>query len=259
MIADLHNHTLLCNHATGTIDQYIKKAIEKETAYFGFSDHAPMNFDQNYRMRFDQMKMYEADILSAKIKYEGKIEILLGYEVDFLPGYIDQRVLDAKVDYLIGSVHFIDGWGFDNPEFIGNYKNKDIDKIWQEYFDAIKMMAKSQLFNIVGHIDLIKVFNFLPKKDIRIIAKEALDAIKKADMAVEINMAGLRKPVKELYPSQKLLQQIRELDIPICFGSDAHKPEDISLFAKEAKNLAKSTGYEKCAIFKDKQRDMINF
>ena len=61
-------------------------------------------------------------------------------------------------------------WGFDNPEFIGVYKSKDIDTIWIEYFDAIKAMAKTGLFDIVGHFDLIKVFKFLPQKDIRIIA-----------------------------------------------------------------------------------------
>ncbi len=259
MIADLHNHTTLCNHATGSIDEYIQKAIEKDTAYFGFSDHAPMNFDQKYRMSFEEMDLYETNILSAKTRYEGRIEILLGYEVDYLPGYIDKKVLDAKVDYLIGSVHFIGEWGFDNPEFIGNYKNKDIDKIWQEYFDQIKMLAKSGLFDIVGHLDLIKVFNFLPKKDIRIIAKEALLAIKKADMTIELNMSGLRKPIKEAYPSQKLLEEIKALDIPITFGSDAHKPEDVSLFAEQIKKMAKSVGYDKCAIFKDRQRDMINF
>ncbi len=259
MITDLHNHTPLCNHAEGTMDEYIQKAIKENTAYFGFSDHAPMNFDQKYRMNFEQMSLYETEVLKAKEKYKEKIEILLGYEVDFLPGFIDKRVLDAKVDYLIGSVHFIGKWGFDNPEFIGNYKNKDIDKIWQEYFDAIEALAKSGYFDIVGHLDLIKVFNFLPKKDIRLIAKNALLAIKKADLVVELNMSGLRKPVNEPYPSPLLLEELSSLDIPITFGSDAHSPRQVSLFANEVTTLAKDAGFSKCAIFKDRERDMINF
>ncbi len=259
MITDLHNHTPLCNHAEGTMDEYIQKAIKENTAYFGFSDHAPMNFDQKYRMNFEQMSLYETEVLKAKEKYKEKIEILLGYEVDFLPGFIDKRVLEAKVDYLIGSVHFIGKWGFDNPEFIGNYKNKDIDKIWQEYFDAIEALAKSGYFDIVGHLDLIKVFNFLPKKDIRLIAKNALLAIKKADLVVELNMSGLRKPVNEPYPSPLLLEELSSLDIPITFGSDAHSPRQVSLFANEVTTLAKDAGFSKCAIFKDRERDMINF
>ena len=128
MSVDLHNHTILCNHASGTTKEYIQKAIEKKIKYFGFSDHAPMNFDTKYRMNFSKMSEYEKEILHAKDLYKDKINILLGYEVDFLKGYIDKSVLKANVDYLIGSVHFINKWSFDNPEFIGEYKNKDIDK-----------------------------------------------------------------------------------------------------------------------------------
>jgi len=259
MIVDLHNHTPLCNHADGHISEYIEQAILNKTKYFGISDHAPMDFDTKYRMNFEQMKKYEKDILDAKEKYKDKIEILLGYEVDYLKDHMDKRVLNAKVDYLIGSVHFIDEWGFDNPEFIGNYENQDIDEIWQKYFDTIKEMAESGLFDIVGHLDLIKVFKFMPNKDVVEIAKDALTAIKKADMTIEINMAGYRKPVKEAYPSKELLQEAFKLNIPITFGSDAHTPEQVSLYKKEIIELAKSIGYTKCAVFKNRKRELIKF
>ena len=192
MIVDLHNHTTLCNHADGSIIEYIEEAIKQNTKYFGFSDHAPMNFDKQYRMSFSQMKEYEKNILNLKDLYKDKIDILLGYEVDYIDGYLDKRVLEADVDYLIGSVHFIDKWGFDNPEFIGRYDDEDIDEIWQKYFNEIKKMADTKLFDIVGHLDLIKVFKFLPNKDIIEIAKDALKAIKDADMVLELNVAGYR-------------------------------------------------------------------
>ena len=151
MVVDLHNHTVLCNHAEGTIDEYIEKAIANKTKYFGFSEHAPMDFDEHYRCSFNDMQKYQDSVLQAKEKYADKIDILLGYEVDYLPGHIDSRVLNAKVDYLIGSVHFLDKWGFDNPEFIGQYEEKDIDEIWKKYFLAIENMANTKLFDIVGH------------------------------------------------------------------------------------------------------------
>ena len=258
MIVDLHNHTTLCNHAEGKISQYIENAIKNGTKYFGFSDHAPMNFDKKYRMSFEQMKGYEKDILEAKKIYKEDIEILLGYEVDYLLGYMDDRVLNAKVDYLIGSVHFIDGWGFDNPEFIGKYETQNIDEIWQKYFDSIKEMAQTNLFDIVGHLDLIKVFKFMPNKDIVEIAKEALLAIKNADMTLEINMAGYRKPIKEAYPSKALLKEAFKLDIPITFGSDAHSPEQVGLFSDEIVSLAKEIGYKKCVVYKDREKIFLN-
>ncbi len=259
MKVDLHNHTKLCNHAKGEVFEYIEKAIEVKTKYFGFCDHAPMEFEKEYRMSFDQMKLYEQMIMQAKEKYKSQIDILLGYEVDYLEGYIDERVLKAEVDYLIGSVHFIDKWGFDNPAFIGRYKHKDIDKIWQDYFDAIEQMAKSGLFQIAGHIDLIKIFNFLPKKDVRIIANDALLAIKKAGMVIELNTSGYRKPIQEAYPSSLILEQMSELDIPITFSSDAHDPKQVGFKSREIEELAKEFGYNKCAIFRQKERELIKF
>jgi len=256
---DLHNHTTRCNHAEGSVDEYVKKAILEEIDIFGFSDHAPMNFDTRYRMSFDEMDAYENDIKNAKEKYADKIEILLGYEVDYLPGYMDERVLNANVDYLIGSVHFIDKWGFDNPEFIGKYEGADIDTIWQEYFNLVENMAKTGLFDIVGHLDLIKVFKFLPKKDIRLIAKNALDAIKKSGMAIEINAAGYRKPIGEAYPSRELLEMAYERDIPITFGSDAHKPKQVGYKKEEIRLLAKSIGYSNAVYFKNREMIMFNF
>lgn len=259
MIVDLHNHTALCNHAEGEIDEYILKAIKNSTKYFGFSDHAPMDFDTKYRMKFSDMSKYEKDVLIAKEKYKDKIEILLAYEVDYLKGHMDERVLNADVDYLIGSVHFIDEWGFDNPEFIGHYEHEDIDIIWQKYFNAIEEMANSNLFDIVGHLDLIKVFKFMPKKDINEIAKNALLAIKKADMTIELNVAGFRKPVREAYPSPSLLKQAYEMDIPITFSSDAHEPEQVGLFNDEIIKMVRDAGYTQCAFYRKKKREFIEF
>ncbi|NPA58980.1 MAG: histidinol-phosphatase [Epsilonproteobacteria bacterium] len=258
MIVDLHNHTTLCNHAEGSIDAYIQKAIQNGTKYFGFSDHAPMDFDKEYRMSFPQMKEYEKSVLDAKERYKNEIDVLLGYEVDYIDGYMDKRVLDADVDYLIGSVHFIDEWGFDNPEFIGNYENQNIDEIWQKYFDTIEKMAQSGLFDIVGHLDLIKVFKFMPKKDILEIARDALVAIKESGMAIELNVAGYRKPIKEAYPSFELLKEAHKLNIPITFGSDAHKSEQVGLYDDKIIKFAKDIGYKECVFFKKRKINFIN-
>lgn len=259
MRIDLHNHTVWCNHATGTIDEYIQRAIELGIDIYGFSEHAPMDFDEGYRLRFDKMADYASEVLLAQKKYQNQIQVLLGYEVDYLPGHMDERVLSAKADYLIGSVHFINKWGFDNPEFIGGYENRDIDTIWEEYFDANKEMAQSGKFDIVGHFDLIKVFKFLPKKDVRLIAKEALRAIKSSNMVLEINTAGLRKPIGEMYPSRPLLEEAYALGIPITFSSDAHAVEQIGFAYDEAIELARGIGYTQAVTFSQRDRKLINF
>ncbi|MDD5210815.1 MAG: histidinol-phosphatase [Sulfuricurvum sp.] len=259
MKVDLHNHTVLCNHATGSVNEYVEAAIACGTEYFGFSDHAPMDCDPQYRMDFSQMELYEQWVGEARERYSDKITLLLGYEVDFLPGHMDDRVLKRACDYTIGSVHFIDGWGFDNPQYIARYDSVDMDEVYTRYFALIEAMAKMGKFEIVGHLDLLKVFNFLPKTDIRLLAKNALKAIKKADMSIEINVSGWRKPVGEAYPSQGLLQEIAALDIPITFGSDAHRSDQVGMFSDEAQALARSVGYSQCALYRNKERTLIKF
>jgi len=259
MRVDLHNHTTRCNHASGTIDEYIERAIELGIDIYGFSEHAPMEFDKQYRLNFDEMNSYESDILEAKEKYSDRIKILLGYEVDYLKGYLDSRVIEAKVDYLIGSIHFLNKWGFDNPEFIGKWENRDIDDIWHEYFNAVKFMAKSGYFDIIGHLDLIKIFKYLPKKDIKLIAKDALKSIKKSNMVIEINGAGLRKPIAQPYPSESLLELAYELDIAITFGSDAHSIEQVGFGYNQAVKLAKRVGYREAVFFEQRARRSVKF
>lgn len=259
MKVDLHNHTALCNHADGTMEEYVQQAIAKKIDVFGFSDHAPMRFDEEWRMKFEEIPFYEKSVLELQQKYHQDIQILLAYEVDFLAGYLDEHILQRPVDYFIGSVHFLGTWGFDNPEFIGEYQHHDINEIWQHYFEAIEALAKSRLFDIVGHIDLMKVFNYLPTKDIRILAKPAIQAIKKSGMCVELNAAGFRKPIQEQYPSHPIMELLAEHDIPITFGSDAHSIEHIGFQQETLSTLAHTYGYTKCATFEQRDRRLVNF
>ena len=255
MLIDLHNHTPLCKHAKGNPDEYIKKAIKKGIKIYGFADHAPMNFDLKYRMSFEEMEKYEQNIKSLSQKYDN-IKILLGYEVDFTPE-VDKRVLNRDVDYLIGSVHFLDNWGFDNPEFIKEWQNRDVDDIYKEYFYLIEQMAKSKQFDIVGHLDLIKVFGYKPKTPIKDLAKNAIKEIKKASMAVEINTAGLRKPIKEIYPSFELLEMILEENIDITFSSDAHSPEQVGFMLKETIEEIKKLGFSEAVYFEKRKKHKV--
>lgn len=258
---DLHNHTTLCNHADGTVEEYIQRAIELGIDFYGFSEHAPMkNFEDGYRLVLNKKDFYEKLILEMKNKYKDSISILLGYEVDFIDGnYLLDEVINSKVDYLIGSVHYLGKWGFDNPEFISEYKNRDINKIWEDYFYAIELLAKSKKFDIIGHLDLIKVFNYLPTKDIKMIAKKAIREIKKSNMVIEINAAGFRKPIKEQYPSIDLLELSYELDVPITFSSDAHSVNQIGFEYEKCTKIAKNIGYEKCALFKNREMQLMTF
>lgn len=259
MKIDLHNHTARCNHATGTVTEYIERAIELGIEVYGFSEHAPMDFDEEYRVSFDDMHAYETEILKAKERYADRIDIRLGYEVDWLPGHMDDRVLNAEVDFLVGSVHFLDKWGFDNPEFIGEWETRDVNTVWQDYFEAVTAMIASGYFDVVGHLDLIKLFGDLPSIDLREIARPTLEATAKSGMALEINTAGLRKPVGELYPSRALLEEAFALGIPITFGSDAHAVDQVGAGLEQAYALARAVGYTQAVTFEKRKAQLITF
>jgi len=252
MLIDIHNHTPLCKHARGNPEEYIQKALEIGIDVYGFADHAPMEFDYAYRMSFEEMDKYEQKIISLSQKYDN-IKILLGYEVDFTPK-VDKRVLDRNVDYLIGSVHFLDNWGFDNPEFIKEWDKRDVEDVYKEYFTLLEKLANSRLFNILGHMDLVKVFGHKPKTDIKDLVYPILNAVKKADMAVEINTAGLRKPIKELYPSDEILEMMLEEKVDITFSSDAHSPSQVGYKLKETVEKVKNLGFDNAVYFEKKRK-----
>jgi histidinol-phosphatase (PHP family) len=261
MRVDLHNHTILCKHATGSMEEYIQQAIHLGIDIFGFSCHAPMKYEQEYRMSLSQSKTYERDVLLLKEKYQDKIKILLGYEVDYMSDkdFIEKDILIANVDYLIGSVHFLDNWGFDNPLFMKEYDKKNIDDIWEEYFQTVSAMVKTSYFDIIGHLDLMKVFKYLPTKNIIDIAYPAMQDIKQSNMVIEINSAGFRKPICEQYPSIELLQLAYKLDIPITFGSDAHSSIQVGANYDKVIKIAKLVGYTHCVTFENKKQQMIKF
>lgn len=254
---DLHAHTTRCRHAQGSMEAYVKAAVKNGVSVYGFSDHAPLFWDAGYRMRSDEMAGYEAEFLDLKERYGDRLTLLLGYEMDYLPGKIDAAVLERAVDYRIGSVHFLKEWGFDNPEFIGEYAKRNLEHVWKDYFAAMREMAESGLFDIAGHFDLIKVFGHF--KDYRPddAVMEALEAVKKSGMTLEINTAGWRKPVGEQYPSLETLKAARALGIAVTFGSDAHDVCHVAQDLDRAYELARAAGYQEAVWYRNREKQMI--
>ncbi|RDU67569.1 histidinol phosphate phosphatase [Helicobacter didelphidarum] len=272
MRVDLHNHTIYCNHASGSMDEYIQKALKCGIDIFGFSCHAPMNFDSKYRMDCATLPIYLKKIKDLQRLYSplptqyidkihNKIEILSALEVDYILGREDlilKQVLEAKVDYLIGSVHFLDEWGFDNPEFIGEWAKRGIKNTWEHYLDSLQNMAKTQYFQIVGHIDLPKIFGKRMPRDLETKMEETLQILYDNNMVIEINAAGLRKAIQEQYPSRNILEKIKEIGLDITLGSDAHSIEQIGYGYDVCINLIKDIGFDKIAIFRNKEKILLN-
>ncbi len=259
---DYHLHTKRCGHAVGEMREYVLSSIEMGLDEIGFSDHLPLfhSLDPTLTMSWDDFPFYIADVMNLKDEFN-EIDIKLGVEVDYIPGKLKEIqaiIKEYDFDYVLGSVHFIDGWGFDDRRYIENWKNYNVDDLYIRYFKEVEDLAKTKLFDIVAHPDLIKKYGFLPVGDLSATHQKTIEAIRDSDMAIEVSSAGLRKPVKEIYPSQSFINMCFKEDIPVVTGSDAHKPDDVGRdFTKLVESL-RSAGYTEVATYTARQRVMTD-
>ncbi len=162
---------------------------------------------------------------------------------------------EQPFDLVLGSVHYIKDWAFDNPEEKDVWDHVDVEIAWKTYFEEIGKLAESGLFDVVSHLDLPKKFGYKPSdKALFEMASPVMDKIAKYGMAIEINTSGLRRPIKEIYPSFQLLCMAKERDIPIVFGSDAHTPKDVGFCFKDAVQLARQAGYKTAVKFSKREK-----
>ncbi|MGF7048403.1 histidinol-phosphatase (PHP family) [Paenibacillus sp. DS2015] len=185
--------------------------------------------------------------------------VAVGVEADYFPGGEEELkglLEQYELDYVIGSVHFIDGWGFDNPEVQDIFETKNLVELYRYLFEHVKGAANSGLFDIIAHLDNLKVFNYRPEEqELLEMYDDVAATLKKANVASEINTGlAYRYPVKEMCPSPTFLSKLYEHGVPITLSSDSHYPDDIGTLLDEAATLAKQTGYKEIVYFEKRQR-----
>lgn len=260
--ADYHMHTPLCRHATGAPREYAARAVALGLPEIGFSDHSPMPRDDfdDWRMRLDQLEAYVESVRAAQRDFP-QLPIRLALEVDYLPGDEDWiRDLAARHpwDYLLGSVHYLSGgWDVDSPFKLEEWRRRDVWEVWNEYFDRLAQAAACGLFEIIGHADLPKKFNFRPARDCAPLYERFLQAAARSGVAIELNTAGLRKDCREIYPCPALLRRACALGVPITFGSDAHAPGEVGADFAAAVDLARACGYTRAVRFTRRERRSV--
>ena len=256
--ADYHMHTPLCGHAIGEPEEYVKQAIKIGLKEIGFSDHAPMVHKPmpGITMTFDELSQYHSMIEDVQKRYASQINIKIALESDFLPGFEAQTksIIDSyPYDYIIGSVHFIDDWAFDDTATREYWKIHNVNEVYRKYYALLRQSAQTGFFQIIGHCDLPKKFGARPTIDLTDEIKATAKVFKDAGVAVEINTAGLRKPIAEMYPAPNCLKIYYEAGVPLTFGSDSHDPLDVGRDFDRAIDLAKSVGYSEYLVFKNKK------
>jgi len=263
-VPDYHMHTPRCHHAEGEVADYARAAIAAGLEEIGMSDHSPMppGFEDDWRMAMDELDDYRREVARARETFAGRLTIRLGLEADYRPG--SEEAVAAMIaahnwDYVIGSVHYIEGWDFDNPDKLREWDGRNIEDAWCDYFALVGQSARTGLFDIIGHPDLIKKFGHKPPADsVRVAAamEAMLEDVRDAGCALEISSAGLRKPVGEIYPHPRMIARAAELGIPFAYGSDAHKPEDVGHAMDACLAMLESAGIHEICIFEGRHRSL---
>ena len=259
-LMDLHTHTARCQHATGTLEEYVERAQALGIRHFGFSDHSHWmlhSIGKRYAMLASELDDYVADVRRMQEKYNRDgaqaFRVLLGMEMDFIPARLDearQTIRRYDWDYLIGSVHYLgEKEEFDNPHRMDFWHRTDVEDAWEQYWERFRNMAASGMFHIMGHADLIKKFGFRPSGDLRRYYEPSLEAMRETGACLELNTAGWHNKCGEQYPDGQFLKMAAEAGIPLTISSDAHRPEDVGRDFKRAGELARQAGFRHLASF----------
>ncbi len=256
MLLDYHLHTSLCRHAEGSPREYAAVAAALGLSEIGFSDHIPVprGYDSRFRMDEDEFPTYRKLVEDASA-VSRDMTVRFGIEADWVPGRMDEVYAfleEGRFDYVIGSIHYVEDFPHDNPEFMHLWNDEGTaDRTWEGYAEAMLAMVRSGRFNILGHFDLPKKFGHLHSDMRRMLSSfdEILEAAGKAGMAIEVNTSGLRKPVKELYPSLEILKLARRRGLMLTLGSDAHRPDEVAANFADALELARAAGFSEICSF----------
>lgn len=209
----------------------------------------------------EEINDFTETILQAKEKWgrEG-VELKLGVEADFFIGCEDELATllrDQPWDFVIGSVHFVDGWGFDNPETADVYKTVDLKQLYERFFITVEKAIRSGLFDFIAHLDNLKVFNFKVKDEEfnQIWYERIANALVETNTATEVN-AGLyyRYPVKEMCPGPAFLKVLVERGVEFTVSSDSHFPDDLGRYTVQNAAMLKELGVKKLAAFDQRMK-----
>lgn len=254
---DYHIHTLYSD-GKAMPEEYIEAAVSAGIKEIGFSEHLNLVIEnQDWCMDLRRVPEYVAHIKSLA-KSEKRIKVRLGLEVDYFSGkenLIYEFISDLGLDYVIGSVHYLGDTTVDSsPDF---FEGKNIDELYQSYFNLVYEAVASGLFDIIAHCDLVRIYNFKPAGDTESLYRRLAMEMSKHDVAFEINTNGRNRPVGDFYPDRRFLRIFCDANVPVCVNSDSHLPERLGQYFDEAYGLLKASGYKEMAVFAKKERFMI--
>lgn len=242
------------------VERYREAAEEAGIAELGVSEHV-YRFQQALSVWRHPFWVEQAqDDLGAYCEFARGAGLRVGIECDFVPGAEDRTagLLDAHdFDYVVGSVHFIGERAVDHEGWDVWEGSGDPDDVWRRYFEQLAECARSGLFDVLAHPDLVKVWGRgrpTPRRDPRFYYEPAVEAIAESGIAVEVSTAGLRKPIGEIYPAPAFAEMCVDAGAVFALSSDAHLPEQVGFAYEQALELFSGLGVDEICVFEGRQR-----
>ena len=261
MNANYHTHCTYCD-GKDPLSVFVPAAENLHFNQLGFSSHAPVPFENDFGIQETQISTYCQDI--DKLQTQTNVQLLKALECDFIPGMstaFNEFKTKYQLDYIIGGVHLVRPNNSDQLWFIDGSKREIYDDgLFQLFNGNIKLavttfweqtfeMLETQQMDIIAHVDKIKMHNqhrFFQEDEnwYKILADKALQLIHQYDVVMEVNTRGLyKKRCDAFYPSTEILLKAKKMDIPVVISTDAHKAEELGLFATEAEQELQRCGY----------------
>ncbi len=273
MLTDYHVHlrpdedgsTAARYFTAGNVERYREAAAERGIEELGVAEHIHRFVQSLDVWEHPWYRHWARDDLDEYCDFVRGSGLKLGIEADFLPGREDrlQNLLEGRDwDYVVGSIHFLrddalDLHGEPDWEAWDIWRGADPERVWRNYFETLGEAARTGMFDILAHPDLVKVFAGrvpLPEGDLRRFYELAMDGIADSDVAVEVSTAGLRKPAGEIYPAPAFLEMCLEAGRPVALSSDAHLPEQLGHEYERALSLLERLGVSEIAVFERRER-----
>jgi histidinol-phosphatase (PHP family) len=275
-LSSLHTHTLFCD-GRDDVETMCGAAFEKGLRAIGFSAHAPIakktGIKTDWHLRDERVNEYLAEVRAARRRWEGKLAVYLGLELDYIKGLRSARDPDIRalgLDYIIGSVHYlvpsavkpftVDGPPAELEQGIREGFGGDGEAMMRAYWDAAAEMTALGGFDILGHVDLVKKNNQdnrwfdMESEAYRQRAAEIARLAARAGLVVEVNTGGInRNKTSDTYPSLPLLRLFREQQVPALITADAHCARDLDGHYAAARQTLLEAGYTEHALFEGRE------
>ncbi len=221
-----HTHTVYCAHATGSMEEYVVRAIENGIRYMGFAEHAPFRYPDGhetwFRLAMADVDGYVQEVNRLREKYKGQIELKIGFEMEYYPEYFDKMLstaIDAGAEYLILGQHYM------TPEHPDGVHVMEKDYEFEHLRDYVKLILAAMetgVFSYIAHPDMYCFVgdNLRFREEMR----KVCIASRKMNIPLELNLLGIRE--KRIYPQEEFWKVAGEERSPITFGFDSHAAED---------------------------------